>query len=328
MPRDKDDLQPCTVLAGWQGLTAEIPENWNIGAISGDHSAGYVRYDDERMPRLEIKWSVPKGFVALDEVISKYLKDIQKGRKKGSQEVVVDRDIKLLSKRKRKKSSLKCFAWSAEVQGHGAAWTCTDCGRTVIAQVMHENSVPPERAREEAGSVLLSIEDHARDGWAHWSAYGLTCRVPEDFQLAGQKLMAGLIELEFTRDTERVKIARWGMASVALKKLSLMDWVGAEMGKELRKNDVGRNEAQVKGHEGLHLEGGGGQGIHAIRSFWAHCTGRLYADRTVGRIWHCEPENKIFYVDTFVDREHTDLADQIAERIQCHPGVGDGDGQR
>jgi len=328
MPNKPEDNRPTTVLAGWQGLTAEIPENWNIGAISGDNAAGYVRYDDERMPRLELKWSTPKGFIALDEVISKYLKDIQKGRKKGAPEVTVDRDVKLLGKRKRKKAAVKCFAWKSEVQGHGAAWTCADCGRTVIVQVMHEGDVPAEQAQEEAADIILGIEDHPRDGWAYWSAYGLSCQVPEDFSLTGQKLMAGLIELEFSRETERCKVARWGMANVALKKLSLMDWVGSEMGKELRKNDVERTEAPVKGHDGLHLLGGGAKGVQALQSFWAHCTGKLYADRVIGRVWHCEAQNKIFYVDTLVDREHADLADQIADRIECHPHTDSGDAKQ
>lgn len=311
------------VLSGWQGVTVEAPENWNIGAISGDAKAGYVRYDDEEMPRLEIKWTAESGFVDLDKVVGKYLADIQKGRPKHAPEIKVDRDIKLVSKRKRKKPGLRCFHWQAEGAGYGAAWVCKDCGRTMIAQVVATQDEAPEAARELAADVLLSIEDHPPDDWTLWSAYGFSCRVPSDFPLSGQRLMAGLIELEFEKDTETIKVARWGMANVALGKKTLQEWVGTEMGKALRRHHPDAEQVEIKGHEGLNIEGGWLPALHRLACFYRHCIGRMHADRLVARAWHCEPTNKLFYVETFVDRANTGLADEIVERIECHPGAGD-----
>lgn len=318
---------PKLVLAGWQGLTAEIPEDWQIGAISGDVKQGYVRYDDGHMPRLELKWATDSGFVDIEKVISKYLGDLQKGRKKGAADIRVEKDTKLLSRRKRKKGSLRCFRWSieGESEGYGAAWVCTDCGRTVIAQVTMPAGGNADEDEELASGILLSINDHPLEGWTYWSAYGFGAWIPEEFKLSGQKLMAGLIQFELEADTEKLKIARWSMANMALRKKSLKEFIGFEGAKTFRKYSVGLEEGEIKGHPGLMLTGTGPNGLPKLQSFVAHCRGKLYADRFVARAWHCEPGNKIIYVESFVDRSHTNLADEICDRIECHPSGDGGD---
>jgi hypothetical protein len=319
---------PKLVLAGWQGLTAEIPEDWQIGAISGDTKQGYVRYDDGTMPRLELKWATESGFVDIEKVVTKYLGDLQKGRKKDAPGIEVEKDTKLLSRRKRKKGSLRCFRWTiaGEAEGYGAAWVCTDCGRTVIAQVSMPAGGNADEDEELASGILLSINDHPVEGWAYWSAYGFGAWVPEEFKLSGQKLMAGLIQFEFEADTEKLKIARWGMASMALRKKSLSDFIGFECAKTLRKNSVQLEEGEVKGHPGLNMTGSGPSGLPKLQSFVMHCRGKLYADRFIARAWHCEPGNKIVYIETFVDRSRATLADELADRIKCHSDDDGGEG--
>ena len=320
MPKAKPVAEPQYVTVGWQGVTAEIPDDWNIGAISGDKKQGYVRFDDDTMARLEIKWASQTGFVDLEKVVSKYLADIEKARGKSRQPIEIEPDIKLISRRRRKRASQRCFHWKAEIEAYGAAWVCKDCGRTMISQVSVAPEDDPEAARELAASVLLSITDHATAGWALWSAYGLSAWVPDDFALSGQKLMAGLIELEFERGTEKLKVARWGMANVALKKKSFQDWLGGELSKTFRKQSVRLpEETQIKGHPGLAIEGGKLKTVQTVQCFLAHCTGKLYADRFIARAWHCDPTNRILYVEGLLDRSHIGLPDEVAERIECHP---------
>ena len=327
MSEGKSSAEKQLTPAGWQGITVEIPNDWHISAISGDRKGGYMRFDDEMMPRLEVKWASEGSFVNLDEVVSKYLDDLQKGRKKeGAGEVKVDRKAKLLSKRKRRKQGLKCFRWEAkEAQGFGAAWTCRDCGRTMIAQVMCERDGRKDAEEEFAAAVLLGIEDHPKGDWLLWSAYGMDCRIPGDFELSGQKLMAGLIQHEFGKETEKLTIARWGMANVALKKRTLESWLGSEMGKSFRKHKAEPEVVEIRGHEAVEVRGGMLAGVQPLQRFYAHCTGKLYADTLIAKAWHCEPTNRIYYVETFVDRATSGLADQLVQRIECHPGSGAGE---
>jgi len=324
MPNRKQSEEPTMVLRGWQGVTVAIPEEWNIGAISGDNTAGYARWDDDEMPRLEIKWASEKGFVDLNSVIDKYLKDLQKGRKKKDPEIHIERDIKLPGKSKRKKAGVKCFHWKGGVEGYGAAWICKECGRTMIAQVMVPPGQDEEEARDLAGSIMLGIEDHPRDGWVLWSAYGMDCWIPEDFKLSGQRLMAGLIEFSFEKETETIKVARWGMANVALKRKSLKEWTGGEMAKDFRKHAADAEESEVKGHEALDISGSNIAGVQLLHRFYFHCTGKLFADHFLAKAWHCEPTNSIHYVETYLDRENVGLVDEIVGRVECHPGCNDG----
>jgi hypothetical protein len=320
MPR-ANRYEPNYVIAGWQGVTVEIPDDWNIGAISGDAKQGYVRFDDDTQARLEIKWATEQGFVDLDKVVRSYFADIEKARKKAKQpEIKLDPDIKLMSRRRRRKSALRCFHWKGEVEAYGAAWLCKDCGRTMIAQVTVPADMDAADAQEFAAAVLLSITDHPTDGWALWAAYGFACWIPAEFHLTTQKLMAGLIELEFALDTERIKVARWGMAGIALKKKNLHDWVGEQMAKTFRKHEAAEPEqVELHGHEGFATVGTSGLSLpHRIQCFVSHCTGKVYADRFLARTWHCPDTNRIFYVEAFLDRDHVGLVDEMVERIQCH----------
>ncbi len=324
MPRHAPPPQPELVAVGWQGVTLAIPADWNVGALSGDTRAGYVRFDDDTMPRLEVKWASEAGFVDVNAVVDKYLKDLQKGRKKDAPPVAVDPDARLLSKRKRRKPGLKSFHWHAEVEGYGAAWACKDCGRTMIAQVMFPPGGDAEIEQELAASILLDIEDHPAGDWVLWSAYGFSCWAPTSFAHAGQRLMAGLIEFEFTNDTEHIKVARWGMANVALKKKTLQEWVGNEMAKTLRKYGAVPEPHEIKGHEGLAITGDTITVIQQFQRFYQHCVGKLYADQLIARAWHCPETNKLVYVETFVDRQNRGLADELVARIECHPGSAEG----
>lgn len=75
------------------------------------------------------------------------------------------------------------------------------------------------------------------------------------------------------------------------------------------------------GHPGLIIEGNGIAGVQKIQRFYQHCIGKLYADRFTARAWYCEESNKIYYVETFVDRSNANLADELSAKIVCHPGV-------
>ena len=303
--------------AGWQGLSFAVPEDWNVGAIGGEKQQGYLRFDDADMPRLEIKWAeAGSGAIDVGSLVDKYLKDLAKGKKKSPTEVT--RDIKLVSKRKLKgKKGLECFSWTAETQGFGAAWYCPDCRRTVIMQVMGALNEPVQKLAEE---VILSTEDHPGE-WTYWSTYGFRCETPSDWNLSGQKLMAGLIELDLTREGERLHVARWGMANVVLRRQSLEDWGRTELSKRLKKFDTDYTTADLRGHDAILIEGRTHLPQEKIQSFVEHVRGKEFADRVRAFLWHCPESNKIYYVEAIVDREHQDVVQAVCERIPCCEGT-------
>ena len=313
MAKKLDDIKWTTI--AWQGITVSVPEDWNIGAIGGEGSDGYLRIDSPDEPRMEIKWSKPAGNVDVKKIVDKYLSDISRSRKRNASEIEVKRDIKLGGKSRKRRSSIESFSWQAEVQGFGAAWYCKDCGRTIIVQVMGRKD---EDAKALAERVLADLEDHSDGDNARWAIYGVDFAIPKDFQLEGQKLMSGLVELWYKRDTETIRVSRWGMANIALKNTELDDWIAKQNGKRLKVHRPASAEAEHAGHAALAITGGVLTPIQNIQRFVMHCRGKLFADRLRGVVWHCPEDNKIYYIETFVDRANENLHLQIAETITCH----------
>jgi len=302
------------VRVGWQGLTMFLPDDWNIGAIGGEKAQGYLRYDDPDMPRLEIKWAdAGTTFVDLNKVVDKYLREMGKGRKNQTE---VSRDIKLVSKRKlRGKKAPQFFSWKGESQGCGAAWFCPDCHKTVIVQVMGRLTEP---VQEMAERIIVDVEDHPREDWILWSAYGFGFYSPKEFTLASQKLMAGLIEIGLARDTEQLHASRWGMANVILRKQSLQEWGKKELAKRIKKFDTEFTETTYRGHDAIVIEGRTALPQEKLKSFVDHVRGKGFPDRVQAILWHCPESNKLFYVEAIVDRTNVQLVAEVADRIVCH----------
>ncbi|MGB9596817.1 MAG: hypothetical protein ACPL7B_11095, partial [Candidatus Poribacteria bacterium] len=64
---------------GWQGITMEIPSNWELSALSGDYDNGYIRMDDENSPRMELKWSkLREKKPDLQKILDEYFKGMRK----------------------------------------------------------------------------------------------------------------------------------------------------------------------------------------------------------------------------------------------------------
>ncbi len=305
---------PRWTRVGWQGFTLMLPEDWNIGAIGGERNEGYLRFDDGDMPRLEIKWAdAGSTFVDLNRVIDKYLRDMAKDKKS---RVEVSRDVQLASKRKlRGKKSGQFFAWKGETQGFGAAWFCPACNKTVIMQVLGRLDEPVQEIAEQ---IITQVEDHPAGDWILWSAYGFDFYSPKDFMLAGQKLMAGLIEITLQAHGEQLQAARWGMANVILRRRSLAEWSQRELAKRFKRFTVDFTETQFKEHEALRIEGRTALPQEKIKSFIEHVRGKPYPDRLQAILWHCPESNKLFYVEGIVDREHREFIFEVAQRIQCH----------
>lgn len=232
---------------GWQKITLQVPADWNLAGIGGDARSGYLRIDGPDRPRVEIKWwdKTHEKTVNVAQTVETYLKDLQKKARKQRIDLTVEREVKLLSKRHKGKSSLQGFAWRGDVQAYGVIWYCPHCSRVTMAQVSGELG---ENLRPLAVEILGSLEDHSREGWDVWSAFGLFCHIPSDFELQGQQLVTGLTQLHFAKRQSLIRVSRYGLADVVLKEA-----LSAQIGRE----GEGRGKKGREG-EGVQEEGSGG----------------------------------------------------------------------
>ena len=71
-----------TQLLGWQGLTATIPQVWNLVSFRGDFSKGTFRLADDDGLRLEVMWEKPKNTPDVSRSVELLLQGIEKDAKK------------------------------------------------------------------------------------------------------------------------------------------------------------------------------------------------------------------------------------------------------
>ena len=53
-----------------------------------------------------------------------------------------------------------------------------------------------------------------------------------------------------------------------------------------------------------------------------HVRGKGFPDRVKALLWHCPESNKLFYVESIVDRENLQLVEDVAARVTCHGNPG------
>lgn len=296
---------------GWQGISAKVPSDWNLGAIGGSEKTGYLRLDDLEQPRLEVKWS-SESSVDINKVLDNYLKSLTKKAKR-SQPLTIDRNAKVVSKKAKPRKVLACFSWEGGARAFGVVWRCETCGRTVIAQVL-------SRSREDiaplAREVLTSLEDHSLAGRKTWAVYGFSCQVPEQFKLEEHKLMAGYLEMCFLAGREKLKVARWGMANVALKQNSLPEWVESE-NQDRRDVTWQSRPGAAKGHEAVLLTGEQRRLAHRLRKGLTQLVRLRPAIAFSACFWHCPESNRIYGVEN-IHRGDKSLLQQIMDSIPCH----------
>ncbi len=298
----------------WQGLSVDVPADWSLGAIGGDAQEGSFRLDGLDMPRLLVKWSRSDGPVNLGAKIEDYLKQLQKKSKKAKYEFSYERNTHLIGKRGHHRSGVECYHWEADVQSHGAGWQCEDCGRVILAEVMGPLEEDTERL---ARQVLGSLEDHGGD-WIEWSLYELRSEIPAEFEMTDHKFMSALLELDFTNDTERLGIIRWGLAATVLKGTPLSAWAEQKVLPRLKHYETELSEMSYRGHDAIAITGEKTEIADRLRRLGRRLANKDYADTALCRLWHCTDTNRIFYVECQLDQDKADLAEEVFSRVHCH----------
>lgn len=299
-----------TALIGWQAISVRVPDDWILGAVGGDRKAGYLRLDDARMPRLQVKWS--SGPIDLKRRRAEYVRRLTVGKRKRPTGLEVDTELDVLSKRAKPKKEIATFAWRGSHCGMGVLWNCEVCRRALIAQVSWPME---EEGRETAQGVLGSLEDHGVQGWDTWGVDGLAFLAPMTFELVGWRRMTRYLELRLAKRREQLKVARWGMVPLVLRGRTVKEWYESE---NSRRRDVvwKTQNAQIKGHEGVAARGMR-RGVRAGARRW----GRRLLKRPVGeqfaaQAWHCPTSNRLYLIETVVGEG--ELLQGVVDSVICH----------
>ncbi len=247
--------------------------------------------------------------------LEKLLKDTAKDAKKSK--VAFESQIKTQKTEGEngERSSIN-FSWTGAGRGQGKIWSCSNCSRVVIAQVIgmakDHNAIGAI-----ASQLFATCEDHSSDGFDLWALYDLKCQVPVDFVLQSHKLLSGHLQLVFWRGAERIVIERWGLANITLKKFTTPEWLLNNAYCKISKLE--KTEAETPfGHTCTKISGGlppGGM-FFALRD--AKGSVRKFPTRYIGTAWHCEQTNKLYAIQLMHHRRSEQLWEQIMDRCKCH----------
>lgn len=292
--------------AGWQGIVAEVPEDWCLSAVSGEDKEGYFRIDSTRSLVLEAKWSKFTGTANLQSRLAAYLEDLKKKAKKRK----LDFEFKI----KAKDEDVLNFSWRSDRKAQGKMWKCDNCSRIMIAQL---SGAVNEDVSIEASKIFPTIVDHGDDDWRIWGVYGLVTEVPPGYALEKHQLMSGYIQLVFRRKTDRIMVERWGLANTVLKGTNLKDWFMLRSIHELRPYRFTIENVQFEDEQGLQIAGRRSSIKEHLRTAFEFVTLQKPSYKLDGYVWRCEESNKIFSVQTMHSKKEN-VIDEILERTVCH----------
>ena len=305
-------------VTGWHQLYFERPDDWSIGAVTGDSSTGYLRLDDKEMPRFELRWERTRGREPVDQVVSRYLKNLAgKGGKKGPP-VKVRRDLDLIKNEAvLRDRTVEGFHWRTEgrdpLQAYGCLWMCETCGRTVFAQVLGRGG---ESIMTLASKLLNTLDDHAREGKAVWAVYGMRIELPEAYVLKQHAFLTGRIELTFERGGARLELVRLSLADMHLENRTFEDWFQDTHGVDMEDwSDFHDNYA---GHPGI-LGTGEGVDPDTVHSRMAWLPWRRPRKKPLSCCaWHCIDGNRLYVLRHLDETHRPDFLSDVAGTVFCH----------
>jgi hypothetical protein len=338
---DMNEDESLKTLIGWQGIRFLLPPDWNLTGFSMDRKDGYLKVDSSGSMFVQVKWTEPTARPSMSgtlgglgwQMIKKYLFKTPMAEK-GEPDIrqILDAFLKTSGKQAKKaKASFECkirpetteangrrvalhFSWTGGGYGQGKIWYCRDCGRVIIAQVVGPNR---EEVSKIASEMMGTFIDHSSDGFYVWALYDLVCAVPQEFDLKSQKLMSGYLLLDFEKPGGgRLKIERWGLADVTLKKYPLQEWFKQACELSTYKSKI--TDGVVQEHPAFNAKGkirGILDVARAYRESGFSFKPALYYE---GCSWHCEETNKIYAIQTWRKKGDDSLIERIAERCECH----------
>ncbi len=314
----------------------ELPVNWEFGGLSGDYNNGYVRMDDENMPRMELKWSKTKEKDPdLHKILDAYFKSMKKRMGASTSGLKIKRDTNLIKQEDFfQDRKVLFYNWKAGVRANGAIWYCKECKRIIVVQIM---GYLKESILSLTLRILESVHDHPTGHTNVWSAYRLTAEVPRRYQLEKQKLMSGYLLLSFADGSRVLNIERYGLANVTLRNTDLQSWFRGYYAKTLRRygfsfrelesdKEFGAENQEPESHVqdngidfGMEMFGQDKRFIDKIPLSPIFAIDKVLRRKQVASsFWHCKTSNRIFVVMAMSKRGTSELASQVAASIHCH----------
>lgn len=194
----------------WNGVRLEIPASWDPARIG----RRFLMLEDAEGPRLALRWEPIRGRFDPERTLRKLTRAVD------ADADVATADV-LPSWRKALKSAagpqpeISGFRWR---DGRGALLHWPDANAAVLVG-FYGKSPPPA-----AGPALASLRIVVRKPTRAFILYDIQARVPADLNLDRFQFLPGAFELAFSGTGTRLRLHRWGPASMLLDEGGLADF--------------------------------------------------------------------------------------------------------
>jgi hypothetical protein len=205
---------PKSHRVAWQGWQIDLPRRWDPVKLEGDYSSGYALFADALRPRLGLRWSTPR----------------KRGRKfdvAGAAARAMKVEVGHLAA-----GEAKPFEMSGPWEGSTLYIEPQPPGRDVwigyskiSCRLLQLAYHAHRREHILAGMVLPTIADFPADRATPWAVFDLSCVMPADMALVGQRLNAGDLGLTFADRWNRVTVRQIAVAQLALQRTPLDGWI-------------------------------------------------------------------------------------------------------
>jgi len=270
----------------------------------------------------------------LEHSVSRFVDTLARQAKKQKQPFTPVAKAHLVSKSRRGKHQVVNFGWTGDreaVAGHGwgVSWHCAGCGRVMVAHLIGRGRERPEKMQRLAGEILASLECHGSGGWQTWSVFGLRVEIPEEFELARSKLMAGRLELSWKRARkpgmrfmlardETIGLTRVSLADVLLQNETLAQWATRTLWRADKQWIFMRFEdTKIGGHDAVQSEGDLRDMRLRLRSALFDFVRRRRAPRAEMRVWHSAADNKIYALTSDLLPANAHVATEVLDSLEA-----------
>lgn len=298
----------------WQGYDFRIPADWDLDAVRGDETNGYLQVSDGERCSLELRWNTSPKEPDFTRVLKRYEKQLRKKTRRSGPEIHLDPSASLEDRDSERRQH-----FSARTEGRGRLYGFTGWSarskRITLAQI---TGAKPALGHQ----IFESLGDRLREpGWNEWEVYDLEVSVPDDYRLIDRRLIAGYIYLHFAGGTREYAVERWGPAGELLRGRSLEDWIvesRASLGAAIGKVDEEGEPVLGSGHAGLRITG-------KRKTQWRKSRGKFsrFSRRWDCRLWVCEGTNRIYAEHYFFKRKDSAWLDEVG--VVCHSAEGPAD---
>jgi len=289
---------------GWQGITFDVPVDWDVTRFHGTRRKGYARLSDPGAARMELRWDRPKRRTVFEALADRVTKQIAKAGR-----LAIERHTGLAQLNGKDCETFTCRPSRGQgPSSYHMISLCRECGRLVMARIVF---APGESLGATAKRVFGSMQDHSYDGADVWAAYQAQFAVPETMELDIALIYPGSLDFRFVHRKDRIDVGRLGPGSLILRNTTLRDWFRSFARKRFKKIKYESRETEIKGHPGLELTG-------RLRGLGALAPRLVRRQRYLCRLWHCDVSDKLYFFAVLARRRDFDRFAAYYERVVCH----------